>query len=227
MPIAPEDLAALPALRRLPLARRDRLAALMTRHDYPPGATIFLEGELSAGIWFVVEGQIKILKIAQSGRVQALCLMDRGKCFGTCPLFSHERNPATAQALTAVTLLVLPRLAATRLIPTDADLVQTLLQIYSERLVQLARLSEGLGAWSVAQRLNDCLLTYADFSAPDFPVVRLSHEKLAELAGTVREVASRHLEQLAALGLVALENQNIRLLNWQALHLPCEAAGAL
>lgn len=213
-----EELQSIAALHHLSEECQSHLAEVMVRRTFAPGELIFIEGEQTIGIWFVLYGQVRILKYSASGRTQALCIAHRGKCFGTCPLFSGENNPASAQALDEVTLLILPEEKARRLMLENPCLVKTLLHLYSERLGQLARLSECLAMWTVAQRLNDCLLHYATPDTP-YPVVTLTHEKLAELAGTVREVASRHLEKLAHTGAVELHNGHIYLVHPDELQL--------
>jgi CRP-like cAMP-binding protein len=224
MAIQLSELQTISALRHLSEASLCVLAAVMTRQTFAPGELIFIEGEQALGIWFVLSGQVRILKYSASGRTQALCIAHRGKCFGTCPLFTREDNPASAQALDEVTLLILPDAEAGDLMQREPTIARTLLQLYSERLSQLARLSERLGTWTVAHRLNDCLLDYAIPSSSDavYSVVALTHEKLAELAGTVREVASRHLEQLEASGIVRLHSGAIHLIHPEKLQLPCQ-----
>ncbi|MBZ0308840.1 MAG: Crp/Fnr family transcriptional regulator [Anaerolineae bacterium] len=195
----------------------EMLADLMVKRTYAPGELIFLEGEQASGVWFILDGKVKIVKIGSSGRIQALCIASTGKCFGTCPLFNQNGNPANAQALTEVTLLMLPQADLEHLMTTNTRLVWVLLKIYSQYLGQLARLSESLGSLSVGDRINDVLLTHADAQL----VVMLTHEKLAELAGTVREVVSRHLAELADQNLIQLEFGRIQLLNPTGLRLPC------
>lgn len=195
----------------------EMLADLMVKRTYAPGELIFLEGEQASGVWFILDGKVKIVKIGSSGRIQALCIASTGKCFGTCPLFNQNGNPANAQALTEVTLLMLPQADLEHLMTTNTRLAWVLLKIYSQYLGQLARLSESLGSLSVGDRINDVLLTHADAQL----VVMLTHEKLAELAGTVREVVSRHLAELADQNLIQLEFGRIQLLNPTGLRLPC------
>lgn len=205
MSIRSEEIRRVTALRHLSEDCQRGLAEVMVRRTFAPGEMIFIEGEQALGIWFVLSGRVRILKHSMTGRSQALCIVQSGKCFGTCPLFSTENNPASAQALDEVTLLVLPDDQTTALMRENPCLVKTLLQLYSERLDQLARLSECLAMWTVARRLNDSLLNNA-VPDPPYLIVHLTHEKLAELAGTVREVASRHLEKLAEHGVVELHS---------------------
>ena len=220
LPVKPDELHEIPAFHDLPPDQGRSLAALMVRSHYAPGQIIFLEGERSGALWFVFEGRVKIIKQSMNGRVQGLCLMNRGKCFGGCPLFAMKDNPATAQALDHVTLFVLPESAVENLGMSDPKLVKALLHIYSQRLEHLARVSETLGAWTVTDRINDCLLTYANRVMREV-VVELTHERIAALSGTVREVVTRHLNLLEKDGVIHNESGRIILLNPDALLLPC------
>jgi CRP/FNR family transcriptional regulator len=221
-PVRTSDLREIPAFHSLPDAQVSSVAALMVRRHFAPGQIIFMEGDKSGAMWFVFSGRVKIIKQSLNGRIQGLCLMDRGKCFGGCSLFDMDHNPATAQALTEVTLFILPEQAVGQMGENDPNLVKVLLHIYSQRLEHLARVSEVLGSWTVADRINDCLLTYINRSVQP-PVVDLTHEKLASLSGTVREVVTRHLSLLEKEGVVHNTSGHIIILNPDALLPPCAA----
>lgn len=218
--VKPEELRSIPAFQNISVEQVQLLAGVMVRRNYAPGQIIFLEGEKSGSLWFVFEGRVKIIKQSQSGRIQGLCLMNRGKCFGSCPLFNMEKNPATAQALNHVTLFILPQAELQRLKEHDPQLIKALLHIYSQRLAHLSRVSEVLGSWTVADRINDCLYIYASHDTPQ-PVVELTHEKLAALSGTVREVVTRHLNLLEKEGIIRNDTGRITILNPGALIPPC------
>jgi CRP/FNR family transcriptional regulator len=214
------DILQIAALKELPQQQLERLAAIAVWRTYSPGQVIFLEGEPSDGLWFVHTGRVKIIKQSLNGRILGLCMMNSGKCFGSCPLFAVKKNPASAQAVDEVTLLIIPQERLNILIHGDSQLAAALLRIYSQRLIHLARLSEGLGTWTTGERINDCLLAYADMNAP-YPIVWLTHEKIADLAGTVREVVTRHLAQLEQSGAIQIEQGHIAILNSGVLSLPC------
>lgn len=204
------ELLKLSAFRAMPEMQLEQLATVLVRQTYAPRQIIFVESEPSFGLWFVAEGRVKIIKQSQNGRVQSICLMKRGKCFGSCPLFSTGRNPATAQALDHVTLFILPQEQLQHLGKADSCFVAALLHVYSQRLESLARLSTSLSTWTVADRINDALLTYADRTESRLVVV-LTHEELAALSGTVREVVTRHLARLEKAGTVRIEPGQITL----------------
>lgn len=220
MAVSLTEVQAIAAFRTFSEQQQQLLASLLIRRHYTPGELIFLEGEPTKGLWFVLEGRVRIIKMSLEGRVQALCVMNRGKCFGGCPLFSMEENPANAQALDDVSLLILSHEETAYLQANDPDLMFILLQIYSERLSLLARLGESLGTWSVNQRINDVLLTYAVQKGAGW-VLDFTHEKIAHLAGTVREVVTRHLNQLEANQKVAQTSDGIQILDRDELRSAC------
>jgi CRP-like cAMP-binding protein len=215
-----DELRQIPAFRSLPAQQLEHLASVMVRQSYTPGQIIFIEGDQADSLWFVAQGRVKIIKQSRNGRVQGLCLMNRGKCFGTCPLFDMAENPATAQALDDVTLFIIPEAALQQLRDRNPHLVKALTHIYSQRLEHLAYISEVLGTWTVPDRINDCLRTYAQQTEADL-VVQLTHEKLAALSGTVREVVTRHLARLEKDDIVRVETGRIVILNADALMPPC------
>lgn len=219
-PIKLDEVRAIPAFHNLPDEQIRSLVPVLVRRHYAPGQIIFMEGEQASSLWFVSQGRVKIIKQSLNGRIQALCLMNPGKCFGSCPLFDMEKNPATAQALDNVTLLVLPEDALQQLRSRDPQLVKALIHIYSQRLEHLARVSEVMGSWTVSDRINDCLLSYARHDSQQ-PIVELTHEKLAALSGTVREVVTRHLNLLEKEGIVQNESGRIIILNPAGLMPPC------
>jgi CRP/FNR family transcriptional regulator len=224
MSISIEEVQSIPAFRPFSLKQQSLLAELLLRRRHAPGELIFLEGEPAKGLWFILQGRVRILKYSEAGRVQALCVMNPGKCFGGCPLFNMDRNPANAQALEEVILLILPPQETSYLQTHSPELARILLQIYAERLSLLAGLSEGLGAWTVNARINNILLTYA-ISETDQSILQFTHEKIADLAGTVREVVTRHLSQLESRGIITQAPGQITLLDRDELQSLCLVAG--
>lgn len=215
-----EDIQSLPAFENMPAQQIKQLAPYMVRRTYAPGQFIFLEGDEVNELWFVAEGRVRIIKQSINGRVQGLCMMDKGKCFGSCPLFEMEKNPATAQAVDTVTLYVLPEEYIKHFSEKEPELIAILLQIYSRRLGHLAKMSEVLGTWTVNDRINDCLIMYAT-ETEGKTIVKLTHEKIATLSGTVREVVTRHLASLESQGIVALEPGYVNIIKKAEISRPC------
>ncbi len=196
------------------------MAENMIRRAYSPGQFIFVEGEDAVGLWFILQGKVKILKHSRSGRLQGLCVVNTGKCFGGCPLFDTDTNPADAQALSDVILAILPRQNLRQIIKYDPQITLKLMQLYNQRTQLLARLGESLGAWPVSLRVNDCLIAHAGQEGSSL-VVRLTHEEISTLVGTAREVVSRHLSQLESQQVIQTSPGKITIQDVVALETPC------
>lgn len=222
MPVPLKTLREIPAFQQLEANSCEILAQNMIVRSYAAGQFIFLEGDEANSLWFIQSGTVRIIKQSHNGRQQAMCTVNKGKCFGTCPLFDQAANPADAQALTEVCLLILPRDILHRLVCQNPELARCLLSLYTERLKHLAKLGEALGTWTVGQRINDCLLAFAKDSRESL-VVELSHEEIATLVGTAREVVSRYLAELETRQLIETKLRRITLLDIQALNTACLA----
>jgi CRP-like cAMP-binding protein len=107
------------------MTQLERLASVMVRQTYTADQLIFLEGDPAVGLWFLLDGRVKIIKQSVHGRIQGLCLMQPGKCFGSCPMFGIDTNPASAEAVDDVTLLILPRDALQNLTQHNPDIQST------------------------------------------------------------------------------------------------------
>ena len=224
-PIKVSDLQVVAAFSKLNDKQLELLARSMIRRSYTAGQFIFWEGDETIGLWFILKGKVKIMKQSETGRLQGLCIINRGKCFGSCPLFDTETNPADAQALDEVILAILPRDALQQVIYQDSAIAACLLEIYNNRMTLLAQLGEALGTWPVGVRINDCLITHAQEKGP-YPVVELTHEELAILVGTARETVTRHLGELESVEIIRIAPGSITLLDLDALKTSCITSNA-
>ncbi len=194
------------------------IAGMMVERSFQPGQEIFLEGETSAGLWFVVRGRVKAYRLDLSGKEQVLCLIGPQTCFGGCPIFDGDTYPAMAQAIDEVTLYILPRAEALALAEESPQTARALLHVFAGRLRHLSRLAETLTFKCVTDRLATLLLEHADEggvvteNAIELHL-NLTQDELAALLGTVRQVVSRALLRLERLGAIEARGRHIRILN--------------
>ncbi|RMG86177.1 MAG: cyclic nucleotide-binding domain-containing protein, partial [Chloroflexi bacterium] len=67
MTVTVDDLAKIPAFQTLSPPQLVQLASMLVRQSYMPGELIFLEGDESVGLWFVLRGRVKIIKQSLGG----------------------------------------------------------------------------------------------------------------------------------------------------------------
>lgn len=221
MGVSITDIQAIPAFSRLSLEGLDLIRRAVVERTFPPGQIIFLEGERSQGLWFLKEGRVKIFRMSADGREQGLCLMRSGMCCG-CPLFYGDTNPASAQALDTVILYLIGRDAALDLADRHTETMQALSGVFAKGERLLSTLVVSLSCSRLVARLAQILLDQAEGqdAAPrggSHPSLKLSHQELADLAGTSREVVSRCLQRLQQAGAIELGRKRITILNSEKL----------
>lgn len=180
--------------------------------SFRPGRYILMEGEQPPGLFLVLRGRVRLSRTAADGREQVLAMVGPGENFNSVPIFDSQPNPTTARAMSPVDCLLLPRSDLLALIGAHPDLALAALREMADQLRELMSLVEDLAFRSVRARLARQLLSAAAGDAAE-----LTHQELAERAGTVREIAGRALRRLAEEGLVRLERGRVIVLDRQGL----------
>lgn len=184
--------------------------------SYRPGAIIFLEGDAAPGLYYVEQGWVKVVKMSPEGREQILYFWGAGDLFGGMTAFVNQVAPATAIALEATGLWLLPRHAIQQLLTDEPALALRIIEFMGQRLTDLITLVADLSLHSVTERLARQLL---DRSSDDI-VQRHRWATQAEMAarlGTAPDVINRALRALVEEGLIELSRQQIRILDRPAL----------
>lgn len=197
---------------RLDAATLHELAALATWHEYAPGAVVFLEGEISTGLYSIHTGWIKVIKLSPDGREQVLRYFGPGEVFGEIGMFLARPNPATAIALESSALWQLHRTALQPLLTAHPDLLLQVMANMADRIAYLAGMVADLSLHTVEVRLARLLLE----SAPEGAMVRqswLTQSELAARLGTVPDVLNRALRTLADAGLIQVDRRQITILD--------------
>lgn len=221
MELTPAGLLALyPSLVALPA---DQLAALCRPEALlrlPAGTQLFAERQPCQGFPLLLEGSIKVVKTAASGREMLLYRVEPGEsCIITSScLLGHAPYTARGEAETPITLLILPSPVFDRLVAEQARFRDFVFHLFSERLAELMQLVEEVAFHRLDQRLAKLLL------AKNGDTLHATHQQLAEELGSVREIVSRLLKGFAAQGLVALGREQIGILDRNGLKSLADAA---
>jgi CRP/FNR family transcriptional regulator len=188
------------------------LAGLATWREYPAGAIVFLEGELSAGLYSVQSGWVKVVKLSTGGREQVLRYLGPGDVFNEIGVFGERPNPATAIALEASALWLLPRPVLQPLLAAHPDLMLRILDSMADRIAYLVGMVADLSLHSVEVRLARLLLSEASAGSLNRQPW-LTQAELAARLGAVPDVLSRALRSLSDANLIRVSRQQITILD--------------
>ncbi len=192
------------------------LAAIAVPLRRNAGAVIQIEGDPARDMYVLVEGRVKVVRIAKSGREQVLNVIGAGGHFNTVPMFDDGPCPANVEALTDVVFLALPREALLRLVDEHPPLARAFLREFTGRLRHLVDLVDELALHNVQGRLAGLLLAQAE-AAGNAPAPPLTQAEIAAQLGTVREMIGRTLKSFEAQGLIQIQRGVVTIINQEGL----------
>lgn len=194
-----------PALTGLPADRLSSLLQPQAVMKIPAGSQVFAEHQPCRGFPLLLEGSIKVVKQAASGRELLLYrVAPGGSCIisSSC-LLSHSDYNARGIAETPLTLLALPVPSFATLMIESTLFRDFVFHLFAERISELMQLVEEVAFARLDQRLAKLILARNEVS------LSVTHQQLADELGSVREIVSRLLKGFAAQGLVSLGREQL------------------
>ncbi len=208
MPPSLEFLLSSPYFSALPTKDLERIRKGAVDFSFSQGEILFLEGESCRGLYLVKSGRIRIFKSSPEGREQVLLIAKAGDTFNDVPVFDGGPNPASAAALEASVVYLIPKGVLLSLI-ADCPPALAILKLFAARLRHLTSVVEDLSFRSVVSRMARLLLELAVVDGGTIPVPRLTQDEMAARVGSVRDVIGRALKALEGAGAIRMEGHRV------------------
>ena len=189
-----------PAFRDLPLDARRSLADIISMRRYRKDAYIFIEGDESEFVPFLLDGAVRTFRTSADGQEQTLRMVRPGEVFALSGFFGREPYTATAQAIEPSAVGFVQTQALRALVQRRAEIGWAFLQIFGERLREAHEHMAELSGRAASQKLAAALLRLGEESGvPDgraiFVPQHFTHRQLAQLIGCSRETVTRVLRE--------------------------------
>jgi CRP/FNR family transcriptional regulator, cyclic AMP receptor protein len=197
------------------------------RH-YEAGAVIFSEGQPCAGLYVVLQGNIRVFKTSAAGREQVLTIDGPGSSVAELPVFDGGAYPASGAAVSDATLLFIGKQDFQSLCLAHPEVALKVLRVVGSRLRRLVGIIEELSFTTVRRRLAALLARMAQregrvTAAGVVFTLPANNQELAAQIGTVRELVSRNLSRLQAEGTIALDGRTVTVRDLKALEAELES----
>ncbi|MEL7114318.1 MAG: Crp/Fnr family transcriptional regulator [Pseudomonadota bacterium] len=210
-----------------PDARRSLMARGQPQH-FPPGATIFAEGEPGSALLVIDTGQIEVSTVTRVGRKLVLAYLGPDDIVGEVAVLDEGPRSATASAISDVTGRMVG-LRDFRAFLIDFPEVHLALTVELCRKLRTAnaRLEDRTEKAGDA-RLARAVLRLADkFGTPrpgaiEIPIA-LSQSDLGDLSGLTRANVNRYIRAWADAGWVSFDKRTLCILDQDALEDLAEA----
>jgi CRP/FNR family transcriptional regulator, nitrogen oxide reductase regulator len=178
----------------------EELTGLIIERSFPAGQTIFWEGDESGYFYFVVEGKIRISKLASTGKEIVLAFFGPGEMVGEVAVFENKPYPASAQSIESTRLLGIQKTAFMDFLMKHPQTALRIIAVLSGRLRDSQSRLRDLAGERVEQRLARMLLM---LSAKIGPVLPFTRQEISDMAGTTTETTIRILSQWKDRGIVS------------------------
>jgi CRP-like cAMP-binding protein len=172
---------------------------------YQPTAVIFSQGDASDSVLYIQEGAVKLSVLSHSGKEAVVAMLGPGDFFGEHALSGHPVRLEVATAMTATTVLVVPKQQMIRRLHDQHALSD---RFITYMLARNMRIEEDLVDQlfnSSEKRLARTLLLLARYGKPDqthHVLPRISQETLAEMIGTTRSRVNFFMNKFKKLGFI-------------------------
>ena len=220
MAIESEILGNIPLLHHLDPQRQCEVVEAGSLRNLARGEVLFHEGDPAESMFSVLEGRIKLVRYSPRGKEMLLHLVGTGQSFAEAALFGEGTYPATAEAVSASRVWVLPRRRLMELIRREPELGVAMVASVSMWTRKLATSLELLTQRRVEERLAVYLLgrRAADHLA-DGDEILLTEPKhlIAAQCGTAPEVLSRTLRRLEDDGILEGVSRGVRVVDLDRL----------
>lgn len=181
------------------------------RKVYPKNTIILSEGDTTDSLYMVCSGKVKVSIVDECGKEVILAMLGAGEYFGEMTAMSEgAARSACVMTREMSELLVLRKEDFRKIVKNNPDIVFALLGKLMQRLREANKKIESLALLDVYGRVAR-LFTNLAKPCGDCQVIeeKLTHQDIASMVGSSREMVSRVLKELASGGYITVENKNI------------------
>ena len=179
-------------------------------HNYQEGQVVFCEEETCIGLYVVLSGWARAVKISADGREQVIRIVGPGDVFNEVGVLTGGVNVVTVEALEDLEVLIIQRESLLEFVDRYQSLAKTLIENLAKRVLYAMNLVTDLSLHSVECRLARYLLQQSE----DNIIQRKKWATQAVIAsriGTVPVVVNRAFRSFVEKSLIQLERDCIQI----------------
>ena len=197
-------------IREDPLAHLPRTAVL----EFAKGSLIYSVEQPSGCLYLVLEGKVKICRVASDGRPVVMDIYLPDEIFGEGAFKDSGRDGEMAVALESVRLMAWPVSEIEDLCARRPQLAIALLQLLVKRSMEFAGRIESFSVDNIARRLARGLIRFSDRLADvntdgTVQLIPFTHELLSQYVGTSREIVTHYMNHFRRQGFLRYSRKGI------------------
>jgi CRP/FNR family transcriptional regulator, cyclic AMP receptor protein len=198
----------------LPPAAVQRLAEITGSATYPKGATLFVEGQPSRGVFILCTGHVKLSTSSADGRTLILRISEPGDLLGLPATISGRPYEVTADVIEPTQANFISRTDFLNFLRDHGDAALRVAQELSETYQSAFAEMRSIGlSHSAGEKLARFLLDWSANHKSENGAVKfsltLTHEEIAQMIGASRETVTRLFADFKKKNLLQIKGSSV------------------
>jgi len=182
--------------------------------EYRKGQTIYGQDQPSTSIYLVIDGKVKVSRLADDGHQVVVDIYQADEFFGESAFLSLTHRAEQATALENCKLMTWTTSEIEDIVMKRPRLAVALLQILVQRTMDFTHRIESFSVDNIARRLARSLIRFSErLGTPEddgsIRMVPFTHELLSQYVGTSREIVTHYMNQFRRQGYLRYSRKGI------------------
>lgn len=184
--------------------------------EYRKGQTIYGHDQPSTSIYLVIDGKVKVCRLAEDGRQVVVDIYQPDEFFGESAFLGLAQRTEMSVALESTKLMTWTTAEIEEIAVRRPRLAIALLQLLVQRSMDFGSRIESFSVDNIARRLARALIRFSERlgqEAEDGSVqmIPFTHELLSQYVGTSREIVTHYMNQFRRQGYLRYSRKGILL----------------
>ncbi len=184
--------------------------------EYRKGQTIYSHDQPSTSIYLVIDGKVKVCRLAEDGRQVVVDIYQPDEFFGESAFLGLPQRTELSVALESTKVMTWTTVEIEEIAMRRPKLAIALLQLLVQRSMDFGSRIESFSVDNIARRLARALIRFSERlgqEAEDGSVqmIPFTHELLSQYVGTSREIVTHYMNQFRRQGYLRYSRKGILL----------------
>jgi CRP/FNR family transcriptional regulator len=182
--------------------------------EYKRGQMIYNQDQPSTSIYLVIDGKVKVCRLADDGRQVVVDIYQPDEFFGESAFLNLPHRAEQATALENAKLMTWTTAEIEEIVQKRPKLAIALMQILVQRTLEFGHRIESFSVDNIARRLARSLIRFSERlgvqeSDGSTRMVPFTHELLSQYVGTSREIVTHYMNQFRRQGYLRYSRKGI------------------
>jgi CRP/FNR family cyclic AMP-dependent transcriptional regulator len=190
----------------------DALVRVAIKKTFPKNTILINEGDQTDSLYVIYSGKVKAAIIDEQGKEVILSIFGPGEYFGEMAFIDGEVRSASIVTRQPTQVMIIHRDDFRHTLSSNPDIAFNLLKGVVRRLREATKQIESLALMDVYGRVARLLVHFAKPVDGTLTITeKLTHQEIANMTGSSREMVSRVLKELMVGDYISVEKKTITL----------------